>query len=251
MKKILIFLFLISPLYARTNQQLGADSNTVLLVHLNYGSGTTAYDVSGNGNNGTITAALWTNELFDKSLDFDGSSAYVQLANESSFDFEYNDKFSISFWALAKSTGTNLFTVTKELNAAPNTGYYIFWRWVTDSFRLQFNLENENTAPTVIAVYGNTPMLANKWYFCVGTYNGNSLASGVELYVNGIKQEKTILYDTLGNNSILNDVPLQISGRQGANLCFNGKIDEVAVYRGVLSAGEIQHIYNSQSGRFQ
>lgn len=41
---------------------------------MNEGSGNTVYDLSGSGNNGTVTGATWTGSTFGPCLSFDGSS---------------------------------------------------------------------------------------------------------------------------------------------------------------------------------
>jgi hypothetical protein len=49
------------------------------------GSGTTVTDASGNGNNGTITAATWaTAGKYGKALSFNGSNALVTIPDAAS-----------------------------------------------------------------------------------------------------------------------------------------------------------------------
>jgi len=61
------------------------------------------------------------------------------------------------------------------------------------------------------------------------TYDGSESASGVQIYVDGSPETMTITDDAL-TASILNNVKLQISGREGSNYVFDGKIDEVRIW---------------------
>ncbi|MFO0793489.1 MAG: C25 family cysteine peptidase [Candidatus Brocadiaceae bacterium] len=45
------------------------------------GSGATAHDTSGNGNNGTINGAAWTGGKYGSALSFNGASSYVSISN--------------------------------------------------------------------------------------------------------------------------------------------------------------------------
>ena len=57
-------------------------------------------DLSGNGNNGTITGTeTYTPGIIDKAFDFDGSTR-INLANEANFDFLTDEVTpqSVSFW---------------------------------------------------------------------------------------------------------------------------------------------------------
>lgn len=65
-------------------------------------SGTTAYDRSGNGNNGTITGATVTLGKLGQGLSFNGSSANVAVGNTS------QTINSVSFWTKPTSTSQYL-----------------------------------------------------------------------------------------------------------------------------------------------
>ena len=55
-----------------TTIEVGADG-TVLVLHTDEGSGTTAYDESGNFNDGELLDLEWTGGRFFGGLEFDGS----------------------------------------------------------------------------------------------------------------------------------------------------------------------------------
>src|SRR3989344_8190545 len=60
-------------------------------------AGVTAYDRSGQNNNGTLTnGPVRAIGKIGQGLSFDGSNDYVNIANEANFDFERTNSFSIS-----------------------------------------------------------------------------------------------------------------------------------------------------------
>ena len=54
-------------------------------------------------------------------IDFDGTDDEIEVANESNFDFDLTDTFSVSCWI--KGTGTSGTFVSKMAQAAPYIGW--------------------------------------------------------------------------------------------------------------------------------
>ncbi|MFH1601459.1 MAG: DUF2341 domain-containing protein [Candidatus Shapirobacteria bacterium] len=90
--------------YARTPAQIAWDYNRGEPVghwKLDEGEGITAYDASGNGNNGTLNnleSADWVEAKYNTGLDLDGADEYVSIGSTAS-----NIK-TLSFWAKPSST---------------------------------------------------------------------------------------------------------------------------------------------------
>ena len=77
------------------------------------------------------------------------------------------------------------------------------------------------------------------------TYNGNQLAAGVLLYVDGVSRPLSVVTDSLGANTILNNNNVIIGNdRPGASgFEFDGRIDETRIYNRTLSAAEAKQLY--------
>src|SRR3989344_3227356 len=112
---------LLSSLISQTQAQTSG-----LVGHWTFdeGSGTTAQDSSGNNNTGILTnGPTWTTGKIGQALNFDGVDDYVDVANESNFDFERTDPFSISLWVNYNTTATNMALVNKMQPSGNFPGY--------------------------------------------------------------------------------------------------------------------------------
>ena len=66
--------------------------------HFNEGSGTTAYDSSGRGNNGTlVNGPSWVDGKYGKALEFDGEDDLVSVPHHASLNFGAGD-YTLEFW---------------------------------------------------------------------------------------------------------------------------------------------------------
>ena len=83
-------------LRTKYTQRLPTATGLVLDIPLFEGSGEIAHDLSGKGNEGSITGASWSRGEKGVCLDFDGINDYVDCGNNDSLDFI--DKFSMESW---------------------------------------------------------------------------------------------------------------------------------------------------------
>ena len=85
-----------------------------------------------------------------------------------------------------------------------------------------------------------------KWTHLFVTYNGNAKVSGVEIYIDGKKQEKATQQDSL-SRTIITDKPLRL-GRRFSSAQTNGaEIDDVRFYSRALSHQEVQVLADSDN----
>jgi hypothetical protein len=91
--------------------------------------------------------------------------------------------------------------------------------------------------PTVDPVSGAVRYPANQWYHLTGVYDGATM----KIYVNGVEEGVTT-----PQSGTFADTPGALwLGHPcvGADQCYYGKLDEVAVYNRALSAAEVQQHY--------
>lgn len=101
---------------------------------------------------------------------------------------------------------------------------------------------------TIYITYPVGIIADGSWHQVILTYNGSSDANGINIYFDSSLISFTTKSNSL-NSSIQNSVSFQISGRDGANFCFNGKMDEVLIYDKELTQEEVTYKYNSGIGR--
>ena len=213
--------------------------------HFDETTGTNAADSSGNSRNlTTYNTPTWVAGKLDNCLNFvAASSQYCDRGNSTDFDFEYTDTFSFECW-LNSTTTTN--EIIKKLNSdsfPTNFRGYVF----DANLGIIFGLFTDSThylyirAPDV-TIYGGT------WKHVRATYNGNGLASGVHIYIDGVENTPLqVIQNNLGGGTIKNskDFFVAASGNVGY---FNGKLDEVVVYNKVLNKNEVLFRYNGGFG---
>ena len=92
-----------------------APSGLVAAYAFDEGSGTTVTDVSGNGNNGTITNATWsTSGKYGDALSFNGTSALVTISNSASL--QLSSGMTLEAWVNPSTVNANYRDVIYKAN---------------------------------------------------------------------------------------------------------------------------------------
>ena len=265
--------------YARTQEQIledmgaqggsitGSEGNAlkkpILDLNFNEGYGSTAFDASGNGNNGTLNPGTsggntTTTAMWDKggkeggAVELDGVDDYVTPGNESFFDLEGTDAFSISTWIKRDTTDTEDDIVEKVNPSAAWRGYAI---WLPPEGGaegcyncVQVDVTSVSESSLLMLRSADGVINTGQWQNVTMSYDGSGDVSGLKLYVDG---KLAPIHDTINNlsGSILNDNNLLI-GTDRFDISsgqFDGSIDEVKIYKYTLSEDEIKTLYNGSS----
>ena len=165
------------------------------------------------------------------SMDFDGTSDYVEIANDTSL--QLTDKLTLSCWIYAdNASGTN--SIIDKFFDSTDRSYMLRLQ----SSRVRVSLGNTSGSSSVN--YQSTATISNStWYHIATTFS--SVDNEVKIYINGSLDSTHSKTDLISSNN----QPLRIG--TGYNLLnyFDGKIDEVAIFNYALSARQIkQDIYN-------
>lgn len=211
---------------------------------LNEGTGTVAYDMSGNnatgswsgtaiGSNGTY----YTNGKgrgYAYAGDFDGSTDYVDAGNGSST----NPSFAITISAWVDWTqfysDSGAHAVVSHSDSA------------TDGFMLYQGTASPYNIIKFFVITGtgfqggafSTLLNTSTWYYIVGVYDGADL----KLFINGVQD--TTVYPATGNIlSSANHLYFGTAYSPSSAREFNGFINDVRIYNRALSASEIAAMY--------
>lgn len=187
-------------------------------------SGTTAFDRSGQGNDGTLTNG--PTQITGKvggALNFDGANDFVDINNDLTYRFG-TANFSVVAYLKTTSAGT---VIAVGKNSGSGSDYWFGY----SSGRAAFSINgatNQEVSP-----YANN----NIFHLIVGVRS-----SGVTtIYVDGVAEQSMSAPGATNPGGNLR------IGRFGtaSSFYFPGAIDEVRVYNRALTATEITNIYNS------
>jgi hypothetical protein len=185
------------------------------------GSGSTWFDRSGNGNNGTMVNMTFS----DKTMVFNGSDGQVNT----NVVPNYNEG-TISCW-FNIDLQKNFNTIFDNAVGAND------WEmWIYDYGELRFR-----TTASGADLFMSIPNIQiNLWYHMTLTWNTLTGA----IYLNGVQ----IVTDGSSLASRITPTQLRIGG--SINTRFDGRMGSFHIYNRALSASEISQNFNATRGRF-
>lgn len=167
---------------------------------------------------------------------FDGSDDYITVTG---IDTYLSTTASVSFWMNTAQRGDNTSWRAPGITGVEQAGggNDIFWGWIASNGRLGITKGNGNKAQTSSAISDSN------WHHIVLTRNSSS--GQLEVYVDGnfvARVTGTTGDVTTGFSSIG-----RIEDTGGTPEYFAGQLDELLVFDQVISADQVQSIYNNQS----
>ncbi len=173
------------------------------------------------------------------SMLFDGVNESINCYNNAVYNFAHTSTFSGSAWV--KAVNYSLVNTTIFGKRVSNQGYLFQF----NSSNLQLTLTNAVGNRIIVQSTGFT-FVNGEWYDVAFTYSGNSLASGVKLYVNGVAVSMTIIENTL-SATIANAGSLTIGQVLGG--FWNGNMGHVNIWNIELTVQNILDDYNGGTMR--
>ena len=216
-----------------------AQANLTVSLPLDEGSQNTAYDYSGNGNQGTLFhGAAWTTGRINSAVSFDGVDDNLVIEGSTSIS-SITSGVSVAAWVYrASNQGGGVAVISRQLGTQ-HLDHWIFgfingqYRWFV----------NTSTGYSDTNLGGEAPV--GQWVHVAGTYDG----AMVRFYVNGVEQ-----FSTPHSGSFPVD-STGISVGAGHNdygrtpvEAFHGMVDDLRVYSRGLSAAEVQALYVTSGG---
>jgi len=190
------------------------------------GSGTTAYDSSGNGLDGTLNGdPQWVEGQLGGALDFDGDDS-VEIPHSPLLSI--TGEITITAWTNMRGNASGELAIVSKGGWAANDlpyeltetpGGVIFWQFYDDGGR-------DDCAP-------DSPPV-DEWHHIAATYDGQIF----KCYIDGELADEWAYAGTMPENT----ASVTIGQRSRGGCFFNGIIDEVAIYNRALSEDEIPDI---------
>ena len=203
--------------------------------HFDTGSDTTAYDFSGNDNNGAIFGeATWvTGKVGSYALQFDGIDDYIDCGKDTSLDI--TGAITVAVWIYSDD-------YTQPWSSIAGRGAYSYeLRFHGSTGCLQLRLYNGTEAPSRAIT---TDALTNgEWYYVVATYDKDGGSNNNKIYRNGVLDDE----DTWAGGDLAKGSVFKIGLRADypVDNYFKGVIDELKIYNKALSAAQILAEYNA------
>lgn len=198
------------------------------------GTGTTWYDLSGNGNNGTLVNGVGYDATNKGSMTFDGVNDYI---TRSAINVSY---LTVSAWINWSNfiSGNSGYAIISNCSSSSN-GFMLYQNAESPYNKYIFFL----VASGIQGISSNILLSTNTWYNITVTYNGNYIIC----YTNGI-------YDNQVEKSggpISTNPSNFLLGKVGySDSFFPGKISQVSIHNRALTAQEIQHNFNATRSRY-
>jgi hypothetical protein len=196
--------------------------------HFDEGSGTIAFDSSGNNNNGTlVNGPAWVDGKFGKALSFDGVDDYVSIPNSPSINLGTDDFTLVAWIKAAISQPTYPQILSKR--STTNDGF-LFGLWFNGKLYMQIQGTNYPTAT-------GPDLRDNNWHHVVAVRSGST----VTYYIDGANKGSFTSTASMSSTHALwigRDEPAP------STTPFNGLIDEVLIYKRALGEEEISDLYN-------
>lgn len=223
--------------YARTQAQIAYDYNRggpMAHWQMDENTGTAVNDSSGNSYTGTLNGTPdWTSGKYNYAINFDGSTNYVQVSDNTYLRFDASTQdFSLFAW-VKRDTNGEMNIISKE--DADNDGW-----------RLQFTSGNAvRCSVDAIDIDSTLAITDSNWHHvgCTIDRDGNG-----RVYIDGAANGNAT---AISSEAMANTANIRIGTRSYSSTnYFDGLIDDVRIYNYALSAAQVRKVYNSSAIRF-
>ena len=214
--------------------------------YVNNGLQNTFKDFLGINNGQSDINVTASNGISGYGVTFNGNTISnnesIKVLDDSTFYFNNSQSFSIEVWVKTSSTNG---AFLGKYRAASQMGYYL---GVNSNGKAIFYVKDNDTysggtkthSAVSASVVSSSIINDNNWHHVVGVFDRSSAPNTtLRLYVDG-SQVNTALGTYYGD--FFSYDPLTMGSYANINF-FNGSLDEVAIYNGVLPLSDIQAHY--------
>ncbi|MBP9759118.1 prepilin-type N-terminal cleavage/methylation domain-containing protein [Candidatus Dojkabacteria bacterium] len=213
------------------------------------GTGSSANDSSGNGNNGTLTnGPTWVTGKYGNALNFiSASSSFVRAPITNDNKLNIRGAISYSAW-YKRNTNTGYQTLIDMIDncgTVETDGYFLRFY---DSTLVFYSAINDVAGQdpfsfgyTNIAQTGDT----TNWHHVAVTWDGTTSANAVKMYLDGVMVSQATANSTAANMSTLVGSYLSAGVLNCNAHAFDGKIDDVRIYNYARTQAQVVNDMNN------
>lgn len=198
-----------------------------------------ANDMSGSGNNGTVTGATLTTDRFGSAncaYSFNGINNYITMLTAGPTG---SVSRSVSFWERSNNT------------AGPTSGFSYGSGGGGSIFQVNFNYSCQAVGfdnSDIAVMHGNNIINNNQWHHIVAVHDATIgiSAYNVKIYVDGVLQ--SAITCSTGSNVMINTnsgVPVMVGlDVPWGSRYFKGDLDDFYFYNRAITPAEVLQLYN-------
>lgn len=201
------------------------------------GSGTTWRDLSGNGNNGTLTNGPTFSSANQGSIVFDGTDDFVINSSTTNIPVGNSDR-TICVWVYPETNTSNFVQIG---TGGGGNQIYLFSSYIFTPLTYVFT-DGVNT-PNNIIISGEAIPTFNSWNYLVFTSAGQNY-NYYKNAINRLSGTWPVTINTVGQKVVI--------GKRDENEAntLDGNIASVQIYNRALSASEVAQNYSATKTRF-
>ena len=221
------------------------------------GSGTTWKDLSGNGNDGTLTNGPTFDSGNGGSIVFDGGNDYTPFPYNTLYNFQYDSSFTIDSWVYINENSNYGYIITNRNTDASGVKFSGFGlAHLNGSIRGFIGGFNSTSAwrQVEISTSDFNLYVYQKWVYI--SYTNTGIAGEQKIYINGVDRSTGAVDGTNPPYTVNYDSDHQVtigaSPADGtpAGHYLNAKISNIRMYTKALTPSEITQNYNALKSRF-
>ncbi len=208
---------------------INSNRGTIAYWKFDEGTGNIAHDYTGQGFDGTIYGATWTDGYSNYALDFNGVDAYVDLDTHAQglegLGFNKADDYFISAWVMTQSSAPGvIYCISNIVSSLVYTDIAI-----DSDGSFIFRVGTEECTLTCTSEPGYND---DGWHFVEGKWYGDTINPTMELWVDEALEDTLTEWQCPFNADDYDKA--KIGRKSGDDVdpdFFDGIIDEVMIYR--------------------
>ena len=228
--------------FAGTEYNTLVDWNRTLVGWWRFSANGNFDDSSSYANNGTASGTTWTSSgKYGGALNFNGTSDFVSIPATSSL--QITNGLTASAWVKTTATSTGFKTIITNQWNYPTSGFLISMSGDSGLLHVAWGI---GSGSSFMSFDGNTAINDGNWHLVSVTLNSGKLmtyvdgVADIEVYCNSDPIAYVVNRNfTIGKNS---DDNIEY---------WKGSIDDVQIYKRVLSSKEIKSLYNGTVNRYK
>ena len=203
---------------------------------LDDGSGSIAFDSSGNGNDGTLEGnPQWVEGQLGGALEGDGTGDYIRVPHSDSLDI--SDAVTVALWVyggippdqvICKGSGGGAWVASYSFRIDDNASYA---RQINFRGRVGTNADAINSA---------SPIPQDEWTHIAITFDVSAQGNNQKIFINGQLDAESRSENPLSTNT--DDLLIGADAYGTTRWHWQGVLDDIRIYNQALPEGQIQSI---------